>query len=60
MTGIFPSSEEIEALGLPECFAYQTPEQAAQEAADYEFNSLYDRYDGWGDPDPTYNIGYDG
>lgn len=56
--GIFPTQEEIDSLGLPQCFAEQSPEQAAQEAADYEFNSLHDRYDGYGDPDPTYHPDY--
>lgn len=52
MAGIFPTQEEIDALGLPQCFAEQSPEQAAAEAADYEVNSLCDRHDGYGDYDP--------
>lgn len=44
-----------EAPPLPD-WAYPVNQQQEQE--EYEFNSRYDRWEGWGDPDPTYEPGY--
>lgn len=38
---------------IPDWARPMTPAELEREAMDHEFNAQYDRWDGWGDPDPV-------